>query len=109
MLFQIIISLGVFSIGSGTDVAIESSDITLARDSLDGVQGAIRLSKATIRTIKNSLIGAFAYNALGLLIAVGVLYPFWHVLLSPIIASAAMAASSLTVVIVASSFRKSII
>lgn len=98
-----------FSIGSGTDVAIESADITLARDSLLGVQLAIRLSKATMRTIRNSLIGAFAYNCIGLLIAAGVFYPLWHVLLSPIVASAAMAASSVTVVLVASSLRKTAI
>ncbi len=87
-----------FAIGSGTDVAIESADITLMRGSLHGVADAINISKATLRNIKQNLFGAFIYNTLAIPIAAGVLFPFMHILLSPIIASAAMAMSSVTVV-----------
>ncbi|NIO76572.1 MAG: heavy metal translocating P-type ATPase [Armatimonadetes bacterium] len=86
------------AIGTGTDVAIEASDITLVRGSLRSVATAIELSKATMRNIRQNLFGAFIYNSLGLPIAAGVLYPFFGILLSPIIAAAAMAASSVTVV-----------
>lgn len=86
------------AIGAGTDVAIEASDITLIRDDLKGVLTAIALSKATIRIIKQNLFWAFFYNALGIPIAAGVLYPFFGILLSPIIASAAMSFSSISVV-----------
>ncbi len=87
-----------FAIGTGTDVAIESSDVTLIRGTLHGIADAIAVSRATIKNIKQNLFGAFLYNALGIPVAAGVLYPFIGVLLSPIIASAAMAMSSVTVV-----------
>ncbi len=86
------------AIGSGTDVAIESADITLMRGSLHGVADAIDLSRATVRNIKQNLFGAFIYNVLGIPVAAGVLYPFFGILLNPIIAGAAMALSSVTVV-----------
>ncbi|MFQ6104625.1 MAG: heavy metal translocating P-type ATPase [Candidatus Glassbacteria bacterium] len=86
------------AIGTGTDVAIEASDITLIKGSLKGVSIAIELSKATMRNIKQNLFGSFAYNSLGVPVAAGVLYPFFGILLSPVIASAAMALSSVTVV-----------
>jgi Cu+-exporting ATPase len=87
-----------FAIGSGTDVAIESADITLMRGSLHGVADAINISKATLRNINENLFGAFIYNVLAIPIAAGLLYPFTGLLLSPIIAGAAMAMSSVTVV-----------
>ena len=87
-----------FAIGTGTDVAIESADITLMRGSLHGLADAIAVSKATLRNIKQNLFGAFIYNAAGIPIAAGILYPMFGVLLSPVIAGAAMAFSSLTVV-----------
>jgi Cu+-exporting ATPase len=86
------------AIGTGTDVAIEASDITLIQGSLMGVVVAVELSKATMRNIKQNLFGSFIYNSLGVPIAAGVLFPFFGILLSPIIASAAMAMSSVTVV-----------
>lgn len=89
--------LGI-AIGSGTDVAIESSDITLISGELKGVVTAIRLSRATVRNIKQNLFFAFIYNVLGIPIAAGVLYPATGILLNPIIASAAMALSSVSVV-----------
>ena len=94
-----------FAIGTGTDVAIESSDITLIRGSLHGLADAIAVSKATLRNIKQNLFGAFIYNAAGVPIAAGILYPFFGILLSPIIAGAAMAFSSLTVVTNANRLR----
>jgi len=87
------------AIGTGTDVAIESSDITLIRGDLRTVPEAIALSHATMRTIKQNLFWAFIYNVLGVPVAAGVLYPFTGWLLSPIIASAAMAFSSVSVVL----------
>ena len=87
-----------FAIGTGTDVAIESADVTLMRGSLHGLADAIAVSRATLRNIKQNLFGAFIYNVAGIPIAAGVLYPVFGVLLSPIIAGAAMAFSSLTVV-----------
>lgn len=86
------------AIGSGTDVAIEASDITLIKGDLNGVVAAIELSKRTIRVIKQNLFWAFFYNTAGIPIAAGVLYPFFGILLNPIFASAAMAFSSVTVV-----------
>ncbi len=86
------------AIGTGTDVAIEASDITLIKGSLQGVVTAIELSKATMRNIKQNLFGSFIYNSLGIPVAAGLLYPFFGILLSPIIASAAMALSSVTVI-----------
>ena len=87
-----------FAIGTGTDVAIESADITLMRGSLHGLADAIAVSKATLRNIKQNLFGAFIYNVAGVPFAAGILYPFFGLLLSPVIAGAAMAFSSLTVV-----------
>jgi Cu+-exporting ATPase len=86
------------AIGTGTDVAIEASDITLIKGSLKGVVTAIEVSRATMGNIKQNLFGAFIYNALGLPIAMGLFFPFFGVLLSPLIAGAAMAFSSVTVV-----------
>lgn len=94
-----------FAIGTGTDVAIESADITLMRGSLHGLADAIAVSKATLRNIKQNLFGAFIYNAAGVPIAAGVLYPFFGLLLNPVIAGAAMAFSSLTVVTNANRLR----
>ncbi|MBL4765717.1 MAG: copper-translocating P-type ATPase [Colwellia sp.] len=87
-----------FAIGTGTDVAIESADITLMRGSLHGLADAIAVSKATLRNIKQNLFGAFIYNIAGVPFAAGLLYPFFGILLNPVIAGAAMAFSSLTVV-----------
>ncbi|WP_092997119.1 heavy metal translocating P-type ATPase [Thiohalomonas denitrificans] len=94
-----------FAIGSGTDVAIESADVTLMRGSLHGVADAIAISQATVRNIKQNLFGAFIYNTLGIPVAAGVLYPFIGLLLNPMIAGAAMAASSVTVVTNANRLR----
>lgn len=86
------------AIGSGTDIAIESADIALMKSSLHGVADAIILSRATLANIKQNLFGAFIYNILGIPIAAGALYPFFGILLSPIIAATAMSLSSVTVV-----------
>ncbi|MFQ3249815.1 MAG: Cu+-exporting ATPase [Glaciecola sp.] len=94
-----------FAIGTGTDVAIESADITLMRGSLHGLADAIAVSKATLANIKQNLFGAFIYNVAGVPIAAGVLFPFFGVLLNPVIAGAAMAFSSLTVVTNANRLR----
>ena len=94
-----------FAIGTGTDVAIESSDITLMRGSLHGIADAIAISKATLRNIKQNLFGAFIYNVAGVPIAAGVLFPLFGVLLNPVIAGAAMAFSSVTVVTNANRLR----
>ncbi|MFD0367998.1 heavy metal translocating P-type ATPase [Streptomyces sp. NPDC059071] len=94
------------AIGTGTDVAIESADITLVSGSLAGVVTAIRLSKATMRNIKQNLFFALVYNAVGIPLAAGALYPLWGIRLSPIIAAAAMALSSLSVVTNASRLRR---
>jgi Cu+-exporting ATPase len=93
------------AIGTGTDVAIEAADITLISGSLTGVVMAIEISQATMRNVRQNLFGAFIYNGLGLPIAMGLLYPFFGVLLSPLIAAAAMAASSVTVVTNANRLR----
>jgi Cu+-exporting ATPase len=94
-----------FAIGTGTDVAIEASDITLVSGSLRGVVMAIAISRATMHNVTENLVGAFVYNILGLPIAMGLLYPFFGLLLSPLLAGAAMAASSVTVVTNANRLR----
>jgi Cu+-exporting ATPase len=86
------------AMGTGTDVAIESAGITLVKGDLRDIAGAIALSRATVRNIHQNLVFAFAYNALGIPIAAGVLYPAFGVLLSPIVASAAMSLSSVSVI-----------
>jgi len=94
------------AIGTGTDVAIEAADITLISGSLAGVVTAIELSRATMRNIRQNLFFALAYNAIGIPLAAGVLYPFLGIRLSPIIAAAAMALSSLSVVTNANRLRR---
>jgi Cu+-exporting ATPase len=94
-----------FAIGTGTDVAIESADITLMRGSLQSLGDAIAISSATIVNIKQNLFGAFIYNVAGIPIAAGLLYPFFGILLNPVVAGAAMALSSLTVVTNANRLR----
>ena len=86
------------AMGSGTDVAIEAADVTLVRGDLRGVVDVIDLSRRTIRIIKENLVWAFGYNAVLIPVAAGALYPIWGVLLSPILAGAAMAFSSVSVV-----------
>jgi len=86
------------AMGTGTDVAIESAGVTLVKGDLRGIAKAMRLSRATMRNVKQNLFFAFLYNALGVPIAAGVLYPLFGVLLSPIFAGAAMAMSSVSVV-----------
>jgi len=86
------------AMGTGTDVAIESAGVTLVKGDLRGIAKAMRLSRATMRNVKQNLFFAFLYNALGVPIAACVLYPLFGVLLSPIFAGAAMAMSSVSVV-----------
>jgi Cu+-exporting ATPase len=86
------------AMGTGTDVAIESAGITLVKGDLVGIARARTLSRATMRNIRQNLFFAFAYNALGVPIAAGILYPFFGLLLSPILASAAMTFSSVSVI-----------
>lgn len=94
-----------FAIGTGTDVAIESADVTLMRGSLHGVADAIELSHASLRNIKQNLWGAFVYNSLGIPVAAGVFYPMLGMLLNPIVAGVAMSLSSVTVVTNANRLR----
>jgi P-type Cu+ transporter len=86
------------AMGTGTDVAIESAGVTLVKGDLRAIAKAIRLSRATMRNVKQNLFFAFVYNALGVPVAAGILYPFFGLLLSPIFAGAAMALSSVSVV-----------
>jgi P-type Cu+ transporter len=94
------------AMGTGTDVAIESAGITLVKGDLRGIVRARRLSRATMRNIRQNLFFAFIYNALGVPIAAGVLYPVFGLLLSPMIASAAMTFSSVSVIANALRLRK---
>jgi len=94
------------AMGTGTDVAMESAGVTLVKGDLRGIARAATLSRATMRNIKQNLVFAFGYNALGIPIAAGVLYPFFGILLSPIFAGAAMAMSSVSVVTNALRLRK---
>ena len=87
-----------FAIGTGTDIALEASDVTLMRNDLHGVASAILLARRTMRTMKQNLFWAFVYNVVGIPVAAGILYPAFGILLSPILASAAMAFSSVSVV-----------
>jgi Cu+-exporting ATPase len=86
------------AMGAGADVAMQSAGVTLVKDDLRGIAKAIRLSRATMRNIRENLFFAFLYNALGIPLAAGVLYPFFGILLSPIIAGAAMSLSSVSVI-----------
>jgi Cu+-exporting ATPase len=86
------------AIGTGTDVAIESSDVTLIKGDPGSIVEAVALSRRTLAIIKQNLFWAFIYNIIGLPVAAGVLYPFTGLLLSPMIAAAAMAMSSVSVV-----------
>jgi Cu+-exporting ATPase len=86
------------AMGTGTDVAMESAGLTLLKGDLRGVVRAVKLACATMRNIKQNLFFAFVYNALGVPIAAGALYPAFGILLSPIIAAAAMSFSSVSVV-----------
>jgi len=94
------------AIGTGADIAMEASDVTLIRGDLRGVVTAIQLSRRTMGTIKLNLFWAFVYNVIGIPVAAGVLYPWLHVLLSPVLASAAMAWSSLSVVLNSLTLRR---
>ena len=86
------------AMGSGTDVAMESADITLVKGDLEHLVGAWRLSRATLRNIRQNLLFAFLYNGLGVPVAAGALYPVMGILLSPMIAAAAMSLSSVSVI-----------
>ena len=86
------------AMGTGTDVAMESAGITLVKGDLRGIEKAIRLSREMMRNIRQNLFFAFIYNSLGIPVAAGVLYPFFGILLSPIIAGAAMSLSSVSVI-----------
>jgi len=86
------------AMGTGTDVAMESAGVTLVKGDLRGIVRARRLSKATMRNIRQNLFFAFVYNTVGVPIAAGLLYPFFGILLSPIIAAAAMSFSSVSVI-----------
>jgi Cu+-exporting ATPase len=87
------------AMGTGTDVAMESAGVTLVKGDLRGIARAAVLSRATMRNIRQNLFWAFAYNAAGLPLAAGLLFPFTGLLLSPMVASAAMSFSSVTVIL----------
>ncbi len=95
------------AMGTGTDVAMESAGVTLVKGDLTGIVRAIRLSKAIMRNIRQNLFFAFIYNMAGIPIAAGLLYPFFGLLLNPMIASAAMACSSVSVILNALRLKKS--
>jgi Cu+-exporting ATPase len=97
------------AMGTGTDVAIESAGITLLKGDLEGIAQARRLSEATMANIRQNLFFAFIYNAAGVPIAAGVLYPVFGLLLSPVIAAAAMSLSSVSVITNALRLRKAAI
>jgi Cu+-exporting ATPase len=97
------------AMGTGTDVAMESAGITLIKGDLRGIVRALRLSRATMKNIRQNLFFAFIYNALGIPVAAGVLYPFFGLLLSPIIAAAAMSFSSVSVIANALRLRRSVL
>ena len=86
------------AMGAGSDIAKETAGIILLRPSLEGIVGSIRLSRAILKVIRQNLLFAFAYNILGIPIAAGILYPFFGILLSPMIAAAAMSLSSVSVI-----------
>ena len=86
------------AMGTGTDIAMESADVTLVKGDLRGIVRARRLSQATMRNIKQNLFWAFIYNSVGVPIAAGILYPFFGLLLSPVIAATAMSFSSVSVI-----------
>jgi Cu+-exporting ATPase len=86
------------AMGTGTDIAMESGGITLVKGDLAGIARARKLSQATMRNIRQNLFFAFVYNSVGVPIAAGVLYPFFGLLLSPILAAAAMSLSSVSVI-----------
>jgi P-type Cu+ transporter len=94
------------AMGTGTDVAMESAAVTLVKGDLRGIVRLRRLSRATMRNIRQNLVFAFLYNVLGVPIAAGVLYPFFGLLLSPMIASAAMTFSSVSVIVNALRLRR---
>ena len=94
------------AMGTGTDVAMESAGVTLVKGDLRGIARARLLSRATMRNIRQNLFFAFIYNSLGVPVAAGILYPFFGILLSPMIAAAAMAFSSMSVVMNALRLQK---
>jgi Cu+-exporting ATPase len=94
------------AMGTGTDVAMESAGITLVKGDLRGIAQAITLSRAMMRNIRQNLFFAFIYNTLGVPVAAGILYPFFGILLSPILAGAAMSLSSVSVISNALRLRK---
>jgi Cu+-exporting ATPase len=94
------------AMGTGTDVAMQSAGITLVKGDLRGIAKAVRLSRATMANIRQNLLFAFVYNALGIPVAAGLLYPLFGLLLSPILAGAAMSLSSMSVIANALRLRK---
>jgi Cu+-exporting ATPase len=94
------------AMGTGTDIAMESAGVTLVKGDLRGIVRAIRLGRAMMRNIRQNLFFAFAYNALGIPVAAGLLYPFFGLLLSPVIAGVAMSFSSVSVIVNALRLRK---
>ncbi|HMG73454.1 MAG TPA: heavy metal translocating P-type ATPase [Pyrinomonadaceae bacterium] len=97
------------AMGTGTDVAMQSAGVTLVKGDLRGILRAIRLSRATMRNIKQNLFFAFVYNSIGVPVAAGVLYPFFGILLSPMIAAAAMSFSSVSVIANALRLRRAVL